>query len=81
MITEFFINQAFSIACIFFALLPGFEWSVDSSMWSSAKSILDGICYFLPLSAITSIISLIIGLTFLRATIGFILMVISIIRG
>lgn len=81
MITETFIDMGFNVAKLFFTFLPSFEWSVDSSMWSAAKSILDGVCYFLPLSAITSIVSLVVGLVFVRTAIGFIRFAISVIRG
>ena len=79
MITEWFINLGFSVSQIFFSLLPDFEWSVVSSSWVAAKSILDGICYFLPLSTVTSIISLVIGLAFIRVTIKFIGLIIQMI--
>lgn len=72
MIAEWFIDLGFSIASLFFAMLPDFNWSVASSSWSAAKSILDGICYFLPLGTVTAIISLIIGIAFIRITLKFI---------
>ena len=72
MIAEWFISLGFSIASLFFGMLPNFSWSVASSSWSAAKSILDGICYFLPLDTVNSIISLIIGLAFIRVTLKFI---------
>lgn len=81
MITEKLIDMGFNVAKLFFTFLPDFEWSVNSSMWSAAKSILDGVCYFLPLPAITSLVSLIMGLVFVRSAIGFIRFIISLIRG
>ena len=79
MIAEAFIDLGFLIAQGFFALLPDFEWSVASSSWVAAKSILDGICYFLPLSTVTAIIGLIFGLAFLRITLKFIRTIIDMI--
>lgn len=79
MIAEFFIDIGFHIAQFFFVLLPDFKWSVVSSSWLAAKSILDGICYFLPLSTVTSIIGLIIGLSFIRVAVGFIRFLVSLI--
>ena len=72
MVVEKLIDFGFFVSHLFFSLLPDFEWSVVSSSWTAAKSILDGVCYFLPLSTVTSIISLIFGLAFLRVTIKFI---------
>jgi len=72
MIIEALISIGFKIAEGFFVLLPDFEWSVASSSWSAAKSILDGVCYFLPLDTVTAIISLIISLALLRVTLKFI---------
>lgn len=72
MIAEFFISLGFGIASLFFGMLPDFSWSVASSSWSAAKSVLDGVCYFLPLDTVTAIISLIIGLALIRVTLKFI---------
>lgn len=77
MIAEWFINIGFGIASLFFAMLPDFQWSVASSSWSAAKSVLDGVCYFLPLSTVTSIIGLIIGLALIRVTLKFISVLLS----
>ena len=79
MIAEFFIDVGFKIFQRSFSLLPDFEWSVVSDSWVAVKSILDGVCYFLPLSTVTSIISLIIGLAFLRITLKFISLLIDLI--
>ena len=79
MIIEMLINVGFGIAHLFFSMLPDFEWSVTSASWSAAKSILDGICYFLPLDTVTAIISLIISLALLRVTLKFISLVVGLI--
>ena len=79
MIIEALINLGLLITKIFFSMLPDFEWSVASSSWSAAKSILDGVCYFLPLDTVTAIIGLIIGLALLRVTLKFISMVLGLI--
>ena len=79
MIIELLANIGFGIAKGFFALLPDFEWSVTSASWSAAKSILDGVCYFLPLDTVIAIISLILSLAFLRVTLKFISLVLGLI--
>lgn len=79
MIIEALSNIGFGIAELFFKMLPDFEWSVTSASWSAAKSILDGICYFLPLDTVTSIISLIVSLALLRVTLKFISMALGLI--
>lgn len=79
MISEFFINIGFKVAEWFFALLPDFEWSVTSSAWTSAKSILNGVCYFLPLDTVTAIISIIVSLAMVRISIKFIRTILEII--
>ena len=73
MIAEFFIDIAFNIAEKFFEMLPDFEFSLDSSMWTAAQDILDGVCYFLPLDTVRNILSIIIGLAMIRICISFIL--------
>lgn len=72
MFVELLAKFGFGLASVIFEMLPDFEWSVASSSWSAAKSILDGVCYFLPLDTVTTIISLILSLAFLRLTLKFI---------
>ena len=79
MIIEKLADIGFNIAELFFKMLPDFEWSVTSASWSAAKSILDGVCYFLPLDTVTSIISLIISLALLRVALKFISMMLGLI--
>ena len=79
MIIELLADIGFGIAEGFFLMLPDFEFSVTSASWVAAKSILDGVCYFLPLDTITAIISLIFSIAFLRITLKFISMVLGLI--
>lgn len=77
MIIEFLIDIGFSVFSAIFALLPDLNWSVTSSAWVAAKSILNGICYFLPLQTVSAIASLIIAIAFIRIAIGFIRLILS----
>lgn len=77
MIAEFFIDIGFKIVEGFLKMLPDFEFSLDSSMWTAAQDILDGVCYFLPLDTVRNILTIIISLAMIRIAISFIRTILS----
>lgn len=79
MITEFFIDCGFGILDGLFSLLPEIEWNVNTTAFDYAGDILDMICYLLPIGTITAIITLILGIAFLRIAISFIRTVVGMI--
>lgn len=79
MITEFFIDCGFGILDGLFSLLPEIEWNVNTTAFEYAGDILDMICYLLPIGSITAVITLILGIAFLRIAISFIRAVVGMI--
>ena len=72
MISEFFLNIVFGIVSGFFALLPDFSWSVETSAFSYFMSILKVAGYMFPWGTVVAIASLIVGLSIFRVAISFI---------
>lgn len=72
MISEFFLNIVFGIVSGFFALLPDFSWSVETSAFSYFMSILKVAGYMFPWGTVVAIASLIVGLSIFRVVIAFI---------
>lgn len=72
MITEKLLDFFFALGKVLLTLLPDVSWNVDSGAWSGLKSVLDGVCYFLPLNTITAIISLLFSIALFRAFVALI---------
>ena len=72
MISEFFLNIIFGIVSGFFAMLPDFSWSVDTSSFQYFLTILQVAGYVFPWATVVAIASLIIGLSIFRVVIAFI---------
>ena len=72
MISQFFIDIGFNVLDGIFELFPKIEWNPDTSAWQYARDFVDMISYLHPLGTISSIISLIMAVTFFRITIAFI---------
>ena len=66
MITEAILTALFVVADFFLALLPEFEWTLNTAAWSGAGDVLSMICYLLPLQHIIGAMSLIISLVICR---------------
>lgn len=70
MISEFMIDIIFGILTALLSVLPDITWSVDVSSFTPFFQILNAVCYLLPMGAISSIVSMVIGLTVFRVVIS-----------
>lgn len=75
MVIEKLLDFFFALGKVLLTLLPDVSWNVNSAAWQGAKSVLDGVCYFLPLGTITAIITLIFNIALFRAFIALIKMI------
>lgn len=72
MIFEFLMDIIFGIISRFLGLIPIVNWPSMGGSYSTAISIVSSVLYLLPVGAISSIITLIIGFTIFRIVISFI---------
>ena len=72
MVSEFFLNIIFGIVSGFFAMLPDFSWTVNSTSFQYFLSILQVAGYVFPWPTVVAIASLIVGLSIFRVVIAFI---------
>ena len=70
MITEFFIDIIFSLLSGMLSALPEITWSVDTSAFTFISDIFRVVGYLFPVQTVSSIISLIFGLTVFRILIS-----------
>lgn len=70
MIGEFFLNIVFGIVSGMFALLPEFEWSVQTSAFQYFMSVLKVSGYMFPWGTVVAICGLVFGLSIIRVVIA-----------
>lgn len=66
MISEFFINIIFSLVSGMLSGLPEITWSVDTSSFQFFLDVIRVAGYLLPVKTVSSIFSLVVGLTVFR---------------
>lgn len=66
MISEALFSFFFSLLRVIFELLPDFSWSLDTSAGSYFMSILEVVCYMLPVDTFVTIAGITLDLIILR---------------
>ena len=72
MLSEFFLDIVFGFVSGFFALLPDFTWSVETTSFEYFMDILKFAGYMFPWHTVTAIVGLVFGLSIFRIVIAFI---------
>lgn len=67
MITEKLIDILFGVTSGLFSILPDVSWDVNPSVFEYLRSVLEMICYLIPLGTVKAIIALIVSLAVFRA--------------
>lgn len=70
MITEAFFALFMNILNLLFSALPDIQWSCDALVYKNAISLISGVVYLLPTSAVVGIVSFIITLQIFRLSIA-----------
>lgn len=70
MVSEFFLNIIFNLLEWMLELLPEVSWSVNTSAFTYFMSIVDVVCYMLPVNTIITIAGIVIDLMIFRIVIA-----------
>lgn len=70
MITEKLIDILFAVTSGLFSILPDVSWDVNTSAFEYLRSVLEMVCYLIPLGTVKALIALIISIAVFRAMVA-----------
>ncbi len=70
MITEKLIDILFAVTSGLFSILPDVSWDVNTSAFEYLRSVLEMVCYLIPLGTVKTLIALIISIAVFRAMVA-----------
>lgn len=70
MITEKLIDILFAVTSGLFSILPDVSWDVNTSSFEYLRSVLEMVCYLIPLGTVKTLIALIISIAVFRAMVA-----------
>ena len=70
MITEKLIDILFAVTSGLFSILPDVSWDVNTSAFEYLRSVLEMVCYLIPLGTVKTLVALIISIAVFRAMVA-----------